>query len=81
MNKSEVSPNHYVSFPVLLHRLTDSAPWSLHLNLLTKCNVSVKWPTVIPAVGVENEYGYLDETLQLLKTCDKGNLMNLWETF
>jgi hypothetical protein len=29
----------------------------------------------------QHEHGCLDETLHLLKTCDKGNLMNLWETF
>jgi hypothetical protein len=27
------------------------------------------------------EYGCMNETLHLLKTCNKGNLMNLWETF
>jgi hypothetical protein len=29
----------------------------------------------------QHEYGCLNETLQLLKTCNKGNLMNLWEIF
>jgi hypothetical protein len=29
----------------------------------------------------QHEYGCLNETLQFLKTCNKGNLMNQWETF
>jgi hypothetical protein len=38
-------------------------------------------PYALHILNQQHEYGCLDENLQLLKTCDKGNLMNLWETF
>jgi hypothetical protein len=28
-----------------------------------------------------HEYGRLENTLRMLKPCQKGNFMNLWETF
>jgi hypothetical protein len=38
-------------------------------------------PYVLHILNQQHEYGCLDQTLQLLQTCDKGNLVNLWETF
>jgi hypothetical protein len=46
--------------------------------------IQTNTPTSAYALHIFNQqhvYGCLDETLQLLKTCDKGNLMNLWKTF
>jgi hypothetical protein len=32
-------------------------------------------------LNTQHAYGPLEHTLHMLKTCHKGNLMNIWENF
>jgi hypothetical protein len=78
-SKSEQVPRYRLTFMCWY--------WVLHkmFKVLTICrNTSVETSHHgFPDAFQWNASGNpcLDQTLQLLKICDKGNLMNLWETF